>query len=367
LNRNWLCGGLLALICAFLFAVGIVPVQAQRTATSLRISTRIVPPFVLKESDKLTGFSIELWAGISDSLNVKNTYVEKNTVADILQSVQTKETDLGIAAISITSDRDRNFDFSQPIFNAGLQILVRDQADSGSTLLQTLKGFFSPDVLKLFGLVFILVLIPAHLVWFAERHHEENGIVGTKRYFPGIFKTIWWSAATLSTQADEMPKTYVGRSIALLWMFTSVVFIAYFTAQVTASLTVKQLQSSIQGPSDLPGKKVATVTGSTSESYLKGKSIEAQSFIHIEEAFDALNQGKIDAVVYDAPVLLHYAAHDGKGKVQTVGPIFKTEGYGILFPPESPWRKPVNQALLTLKENGTYDKLYAKWFGDDTK
>jgi len=62
-------------------------------------------------------------------------------------------------------------------------------------------------------------------------------------------------------------------------------------------------------------------------------------------------------------VLLYFASHEGKGKVQVVGPIFRKENYGIVFPDKSPLRKRVNEALLKLRENGTYDQLYKKWFG----
>ena len=62
-------------------------------------------------------------------------------------------------------------------------------------------------------------------------------------------------------------------------------------------------------------------------------------------------------------VLPYCAAHEGKGKVQVVGPIFRMENYGIVFPDKSPLRKRVNEALLKLRENGTYDRLYMKWFG----
>lgn len=79
--------------------------------------------------------------------------------------------------------------------------------------------------------------------------------------------------------------------------------------------------------------------------------------------FIALAQGQADALVYDAPVLLYYAAHEGKGKVQVVGSIFHREDYGIVFPSGSAYRKLVNEALLKMKENGTYDQLYKKWFG----
>ena len=60
-------------------------------------------------------------------------------------------------------------------------------------------------------------------------------------------------------------------------------------------------------------------------------------------------------------VLLYYASHEGK--VQVVGPIFRKENYGIVFPDKSPLRKRVNEALLKLRENGAYDQLYKKWFG----
>ena len=86
-------------------------------------------------------------------------------------------------------------------------------------------------------------------------------------------------------------------------------------------------------------------------------------FAKVEDAFVALQANQIDAIVYDAPVLLYYAAHEGKGNAQTVGTIFRKENYGVAFPDKSPLRKRVNEVLLKLKENGTYDQLYGKWFG----
>lgn len=38
----------------------------------------------------------------------------------------------------------------------------------------------------------------------------------------------------------------------------SVVFVAYYTAQLTAPLNVEQIQGDINGPDDLPGKRTAT-------------------------------------------------------------------------------------------------------------
>ena len=159
-----------------------------------------------------------------------------------------------------------------------------------------------------------------------------------------------------------MPRTPMGRVLAVIWMLTGVVFVSYFTATVTANLTVKQLEQGIQGPRDLPGKKVETVTGSTGAAYLKRNAIRAAEFPRIEQAIEALETGQVQALVYDAPILLHHAAHEGRGKVQAVGTVFQPETYGILFPNDSALRKTVNPALLKLRESGEYQAIYRKWF-----
>jgi polar amino acid transport system substrate-binding protein len=350
---------LFSLLLLLLFAVSS---HAQNPAKPLRVATRAIPPFVFEENGKLAGFSIDLWQNISEAMKVRSEMAAYPTVAELLAAVKSGKADLGIAAISITAERSREFDFSQPMFDSGLQILVRDQPGGNSSVRQTLMLLFSSAVLPFLGAALLLILIPAHLVWWSERRHPR-GMIESRSYFPGIFEACWWSASTLATQADQMPRSALGRAIAVLWMFTAVLFVAYFTATVTSSLTVQQLQGDINGPEDLPGKQVATTTGSTSAAYLRQQNVQPLEFPRIEQAYEALLKGQADAVVFDAPVLLFYAAREGKGKVNVVGTVFKKESYGIVFPQNSSYRRQVNAALLTLKENGTYQKLYDKWFG----
>ena len=335
---------------------------AQSQGETLRVATRLVKPFVFEEKGQLTGFSVELWNDIAKQINVKTGFEVKPTVKELLASVNAQEAQLGIAAISITAEREMQWDFSQPMFDAGLQILVSAQTSESGILTNIIAGVFSPAFWQLIGAILLAILIPAHIVWFFERR-PVGGLLANKSYFPGIFEAAWWSLASLAAQADQMPKSAAARVAAVFWMFTSVVFLAYFTASVTSSLTLQQLRGDIKGPEDLPGKKVASVKGSTSVEYLRQRNAEVEEFTKVEEAYEALQHSQVSAVVYDAPVLLYYAAHEGKGKVQTVGSIFRKENYGIVFPDKSPLRKRVNEALLKLRENGTYDQLYAKWFG----
>jgi len=69
---------LLNLVCGFLTLLVMVnPVYAQKSAESLQVATRIVPPFVLEQEGQLVGFSIDLWRSILEQLNMKSEFAVK--------------------------------------------------------------------------------------------------------------------------------------------------------------------------------------------------------------------------------------------------------------------------------------------------
>ncbi len=336
---------------------------AQGSASKLRVATRVVPPMVIEDKGALRGFSIDLWNSISARLNRETEYLVMSDVGEVLDAVGNGQADLGIAAISITSERESMFDFSQPILNAGLQILVRGAAENADpSPVHLMRLFFSRTLLIWLGIALLLIMIPAHLVWVVERHHR-NGIIPSRNYFPGIFHAMFWAAGTLATQADHMPRHWMARIVAVLWMFTAVVFVAFYTAQLTASLTAQKIRGSINGPQDLVGRLVGTTRASTAAAYLTESKAQVREFVSLDAVYDALLEKQVDAVVFDAPAILYYVAHDGKGLAQVVGGVFHKEDYGIVFPTDSPLRKQVNEALLALRENGRYQKIYDEWFG----
>ena len=338
--------------------------MAQGGAAKLRVATRIVPPMVIQKNGVLSGFSIELWSSIGDRLNRETEYVVMADVKELLNAVEDGRADLGIAAISITSERENRLDFSQPIMNAGMQILVRGTAGNvePNPLRDLMRLLFSRTILIWLGIALLLILVPAHLIFLVERHHR-NGIIPSTSYFPGIFHAMFWAAGTLATQADQMPRHWMARIVAVLWMFTGVVFVAFYTAQLTASLTAQQIRGSINSPQDLVGRIVGTARGSTAAIYLNEIKAQVREFEDVDDLYNALLNQQVDAVVFDSPALLYYATHDGKGLARIVGSVFHKEDYGIVFPTGSPLRKHVNEALLALRENDRYQRIYDEWFG----
>ena len=72
--------------------------------------------------------------------------------------------------------------------------------------------------------------------------------------------------------------------------------------------------------------------------------------------------GRSRVELFDAPTLQYWAAREGNGQVQVVGPVFMPEKYAIAVGDGSALRKPINQALLQIMADGSFDRLRADWF-----
>ena len=353
---SWGLSGLMSVL-----AIGIV--QSPTLSKTLTVGTKPFAPFAFVRDGKYIGFSIDLWSEIAEQLELDYELYGETTITELLESVSSGNTDVAIAGITITAEREKTVDFSHSFFESGLQILV--PLHSPASGIGAFAGLvFSPILLKTIGVLLIVIVLSAHLLWFFER--EKNSEMFPQEYLAGIWEACWWSVVTVVTvgYGDKAPIGVAGRIIATIWMFTGVLLVSYFTASVSSALTIQQLETSIQGIEDLNGKRVATVRGSTAAEYLADLPMRKVEYEQVEEAFQSLEESKVDAVVYDAPVLQNYALQDGADKVQVVGSTFERQGYGIALKTNSPYREEINQAILSIVESGTYDEIYKKWFGE---
>jgi glutamine transport system substrate-binding protein len=133
-------------------------------------------------------------------------------------------------------------------------------------------------------------------------------------------------------------------------------------------LLVRADNKDISGIEDLAGKVVATKLGTTSADFAKTfKNKDVKLFPNIDGAYMELRAGGADAVVFDSPAVLYYIKTAGQGAVKTVGPLYEGQSYGIAFPQGSKLREQVTITILKFMEDGTYKKLYRKWFGTDPR
>jgi len=125
--------------------------------------------------------------------------------------------------------------------------------------------------------------------------------------------------------------------------------------------------SPIKTQADLKGKVVGVQIDTTGQ--FKAEEIqkagglkEIQKFDTILVAFEALEQGKIDAIINDYPVNTYVSNKRGKTKVVQV--IKTNEQYGIgIRKDNTALLNSINKALSQVRDDGTYTTIYKKWFG----
>ncbi|NOC92157.1 transporter substrate-binding domain-containing protein [Ruegeria atlantica] len=343
-----------ALIC-LTFAV----LAQQSMAQSLTVTTVTRPPFSYVEDGAETGFSMDLLAALSEALNWDYSINRVDSFSDMLEAVQNGSADLAVANISITALRETQMDFSQPIFEAGLQIMVPSEAARQPSLLHAL---LSKELFIAIGLAFAILLGGGMLMWSFERSAQPYF---DRKLNEAWFPSFWWALNLVVNGGFEerMPRTPFGRLLGVVLVVSSLFIVSVFTARITSVMTVDAITGSVNSVNDLYGKSVGTITDSTAASFLNRRDIEFTGYPGLEQMLDAFQSKQLDAVVFDAPILSYYAAHEGRRTASMTGGVFLRENYGIAFPTGSPLVEDVNQALLSLREDGTYDEIYRKWFG----
>jgi ABC-type amino acid transport substrate-binding protein len=200
------------------------------------------------------------------------------------------------------------------------------------------------------------------LVWLAERRRNPQFQGGPLR---GIGSGLWWSAVTMTTvgYGDKAPATLPGRTIAMVWMFTSVIIVSSFTAAIATALTVDQLDKSIAGIDDLYQSQILTLRGSTSEAFLKRNMMRYKVSPSLSEALGAVADGKADALVYDAPILRFLVSSVYPDKLRVLHLVLQRQDYGIALPSGSPLREEVNRVLLEIVRSDEWQTLLDRYLG----
>lgn len=342
---------------------GIQAVDAAQPQSKIKVGISPFSPFVILKGTEPTGAAIDLWNELSLKMNVDYEFVECTGVADKLKRLEDGSIDIAIGGITVTSERERRIDFSHPLIDTGLDILIL--ISDSTPVISFMSTLFTKNKLMIMAGLLLLLVCAGHIIWLVERSSKRTTTMFNRKYFPGVLEGIYWALVTASTvgYGDKVPKRWVGRILAGILILIFLPTFGYFIAQLSSNLTVSSLKYDIRGPEDLVGRRVAVVEGTTSEDLMKQQHSLIQAYENIDEAYAALLAETVDAVVYDAPILLYYAQSEGKGKVTVVGKKFAPQDYAIAVSQGSKWLERINRAVLATEESGEAKRIRTKWFG----
>ena len=352
---------LLLLSCILLVFWQFFPIKAM-ARSELKVGIRDIKPFIFIEPGKEpTGFAIDLWKALAADLELQYSFIPSQGIAVTLEDMKSGKLDVAIGAITITEQRESQFDFSLSHYHTGLGIMT--PAEPSYSFTAFWSSFFTRDRLIKIGSFLGFILLTGHVIWLAERRHQQSF---NPRYLPGVLEGVYWSMVTASTvgYGDYIPKSRIGKLLAVIIIAVSLPMFAVFVANISSDITLHELRSYIEGPKDLAGKKVGVVKGSTSEQFMEREHLgQLVTTANATTMYRLLEEGKLAAVVHDLPTLQYHAATAGKGKVKLVGQMFNKQDYAYLLPENSRYKERIDRSLLKLIENGTMHELETKWFG----
>lgn len=352
----------------FVFAVLVLAtpmqVHAQEgdTPRSVSIGLYESPPFVMPDTgEPPTGMAVELWEQLADRLNLASEYAFYPTLRELRDALESGVIDVAVTNLTITHERAKFVDFTQPWYDSGLRIMVHAESSKGFGAI--IEGLSSAGHLRAYGWLALIIVVSTVLLTLFDRKFDKEF---HSRWRDGVAKSFHSVMSVATTGRIPSRKNlfgWVGTVLSAFWLVCGIAVLAYVTSTVTSVMTTLAITNAISGPDDLPGKRIGVTSGSTAEEFARGAGLDIQTFDSTRHGVEGLELGEIVALVGDAPVLEYYAHTVPEQDVDVVGQLFAPEKYGFALSRDNPLTKTLTIEILLFKEDGTLEALDTKYFG----
>jgi ABC-type amino acid transport substrate-binding protein len=334
---------ILACICLGIYAKDTLTVDV----------TQFEPMVIANQDGTLTGFDIEFFDAVAKKAGLVFEYNEVKLFPDLLKRLESEQSDLAISGITITDTREKKVDFSHAYFKSGLSVLIRsDHTGNLWTLIKSNLSLMGSLIKKIFPILIIyaVYLFMAALIiklWEGWRYFDCTYFVNTVISSTGF--------------GDITPKTKKGKLLAQILMFSGIGLIfPLLTGTVSSELTAAKLKSFISSPEDLKSHTVCVIKGTTSVGSVQALGARTILVKDELEAVELIRGRKADAFVYDLPGVAALAKSNED--MQAVNVLFDKQDYGIAMRQGSPYREPLNIAILKVMKDD-YAEIYEKYLG----
>lgn len=356
-KRTLAAAGLL--LCLLNWPLAAQPVR-EGAARTVTVGLYVSPPFVTGGDGTYSGMAVDLWQAVATRLGLASRYEVYPTFRALIDATRDGDVDVAVTNLTITRDRAEVVAFTQPWFDAGLRIMVPDDGAGG---FQNMIGALGDaGHLRTYALLLLVIVAATFGLTLVDRRFDPDF---PRRWREGLAESLYHvvSIVRSGNTAHKNVFGWRGRVLSVIWTICGVAVIAYVTSSVTSVMTALSLERRINSLADLPGRTVGVFTGSVADAYVTELGIASLSYPGIEAATAALADGRIDAIVGDAPILEHHAHSRPEQRLTVVGKVFHPDKYGFALPHDSDLVRPVTLQILNLQEDGTVGKLRAAYFG----
>jgi len=348
-------------IFTLLLVVTFQLVFSQSVNDTLIVGYSSAPPFIVEKGEEPEGINIWLWQQLAKDLNIQYRLVAMD-FSEMLEALQNGRIDVCINPLTITSDRSKKMEFSHSFYASNSTIAVTE-ASSIQKFIKYIKPFFNVNFIKGVVALLVIVFLFGTIAWhFERRKNHEQFRPGWK----GIFDGIWWSVVTMTTvgYGDKSPKSRGGKMIALIWMFSGLLFVSGLTASIASSLTVDRMSNSVKNFNEFKERYVGSIKKSSSSEFLKSNFFsDLKLYTNVTDGLTDLNNGKIDAFIYDEPILKFRIKQNNKFNNLQVLPIkFDLQFYAFGLPKDRiELEQQISQKILEITESHEWKVVLSEY------
>lgn len=339
-------------ILSFLIAIS---VSGQQDKDTLLVGYTPAAPFLIENGENLEGLNEWLWKRVATNLNLEYIMVPMEFSA-MLDSVRTGGIDLSINPLTITSQRSKEMEFTHSFYASNATIAVAE-ISSFDKFKSYVAGFFNLEFLGGLMILLFIIFLFGILGWIFERKRNPEVFRPGRK---GLWDGVWWSAVTLTTvgYGDKAPVTKFGKVTALLLMFGGLLFISGLTASIASSLTVNQLSNNPDGFNEFKDREVGTITNSGTQNFLSEHFFkDIKTYSNVDLGLLDLKKGKIEAFMYDEPILKYAIQKDSTLKQLELLPVkFDVQFYAFGLPKSHiDLEQRISQRILEIIETEEWD------------
>ncbi|XP_038694373.1 glutamate receptor 3.4-like isoform X2 [Tripterygium wilfordii] len=250
---------------------------------------------------------------------------------DLVYQVAQNNYDAAVGDVTITTNRTRIVDFTQPYMESGLVVVVPVKEEKSSPW-----AFLQPFTWQMWCVTGAFFLFVGVVIWILE-HRLNHEFRGPPRQ--QLMTIFWFSFSTMFFSHRENTVSTLGRMVLIIWLFVVLIINSSYTASLTSILTVQQLSSGIQGIDSLisGSEPIGVQDGSFAWNYLVNELNIAESRLvklkSQEEYATAFRLGPkgggVAAIVDELPYIELFLADTNCG-YRIVGQEFTKSGWGFV-------------------------------------
>ncbi|KAK9055205.1 hypothetical protein SSX86_026287 [Deinandra increscens subsp. villosa] len=283
--------------------------------------------------------------------------------SNLVQKLKSKDCDVVVGDITITSNRTKSVDFTMPYMSSEIYMLVPAVRKWNQTMLTLVRPF---TIRLWIAVITACIFIGAALGYLEYR--EKNPDFLNVPFYRKLFMIIWFPVSKIFFQEGRIHNR-CSKVVLVIWLTTIFIVMQIFTACLSSWLTVNQLQPKVPKQYQVVGYQdgsfIMDFVNDHVQRSLKVDKVRGLPLSVLDDYKNVLDNGTVDAIFDELPYIDIFLAKYGDSYMK-VGPLAGESGLGFLsqvFSRGSLLQQEFSRAVVKVNESPDMTEMKKKYFG----